>query len=53
MKKNTRNIGTSKIKLNDKAMYVELMLSIYRDRRGRNRMIVGFIITYAINAYYH
>jgi len=25
----------------------------YRDRCGRDRMVVGFITTYAINAYYH
>ena len=27
--------------------------SILRDRRGRDRMVVGFTTTYAINAYYH
>jgi hypothetical protein len=25
----------------------------YRDRCGRGRMVVGFITTYAINAYHH
>ena len=26
---------------------------IYRGRRGRDRIIVGFITTYAISAYHH
>jgi hypothetical protein len=25
----------------------------FRDRRGRNRMVVGFTTTYAISAYHH
>jgi hypothetical protein len=26
---------------------------LFRDRRARARMVVGFITTYAISAYYH
>jgi len=26
---------------------------LFRNRRGRDRMVVGFTITYAINAYHH
>jgi hypothetical protein len=28
-------------------------LQEWRGRRGRNPMVVGFIITYAISAYHH
>jgi len=30
-----------------------LVVNGARSRRGRDRMIVGFITTYAINAYHH
>jgi len=30
-----------------------LAINLNRDRRGRGRMIVGFITTYAISAYHH
>jgi hypothetical protein len=29
------------------------MSDVYRVRRGRDRMIVGFITTYAISVYHH
>jgi len=28
-------------------------LSLFRGRRGRDRMVVGFTTTYAISAYHH
>jgi len=31
----------------------EIVLSIYRGRRGRNRMVVGFTTTCAISVYHH
>jgi len=32
---------------------VNLFLDLARSRRGRDRMVVGFISTYAISAYHH
>jgi len=42
------------------AIYIYIYIYIYtvtdqnlRGRRGRDRMVVGFITTYAISAYHH
>jgi len=34
-------------------LYNKTMLIRVRDRRGRNRMVVGFTTTYAISANHH
>jgi len=34
-------------------MWSCLVLWIIGDRRGRDRIVVGFITTYAINSYHH
>jgi len=34
-------------------LYLVPHLSTVRDRRGRYRMVVGYITTYAISGYHH
>jgi hypothetical protein len=36
-----------------RSISVDTLFSYFRDRRGRDSMIVGFITTYAISAYHH
>ena len=39
--------------LNSTSLYDAFLPFIMRDRRGRDRMVVGFTTTYAISAYHH
>ena len=39
--------------INNIKKHSRLSLQIARDRRGRNRVAVGVITTYAISAYHH
>ena len=42
-----------KIQLNNLIFNFSYIFPISRVRRGRDRVVVGFIITYAISAYHH
>jgi hypothetical protein len=35
------------------SLFIIFTISNWRERRGRDRMEVGFIITYAINVFHH
>jgi uncharacterized membrane protein YhaH (DUF805 family) len=55
-------LGGRRLKDRENAIYIYMLLlasskcrsnKLLRGRRGRNRVVVGFITTYAISAYHH